>query len=1416
MRDSESIAGWFGNHGNRQVIAKARNSKSEGRKNSECQTPNPSAPGYSSSFGFRISFEPRIFGLQIPILPGATGWIQLLPLLICLAHTLCPGASRPELEQDFRNPPDSARPWVYSFWLNGNVTSNGITADLEAMKRVGIGGLLIMDVAQGTPKGPVTFNSPQWRDLFQHLCCEARRLGLQVNMNNDPGWCGSGGPWVTPELSMQKVVWTETTFRGPSHCETNLDQPEAFQHYYQDVAVLAFPTLDGDETKMTDSNPKFTLNGAEPPLDLKTKINFPQPEPGKPQFLQIEFEQPFTARQMVLDMGLAADQILHGTLQCSEDGKRFYHVSEFDAEELPLHLNFATVTAHYFRLLFKRASPDLKELTIADLELSPRMRIDHIDAKAMFVRKNQYPGPNDFPGRTAYPVVDRSLSVPRQQILDLSAKMDGSGKLVWDMPAGSWTVLRLGHTSNGTDNHPAPDGGHGLECDKLSKAGVEAVFNGFIAKLAADAKEFASGALVSTHIDSWEVGSQNWTKDFRSEFTQRRGYDPLLLLPVMTGRIVENLEISERFLWDLRETISDLLVENYAGHMRELAQQHGLRLSIEAYDGDPCEDLVYASKADEPMAEFWILPPYEMDYSCGEMASAAHVYGKRIVGAEAFTASEAEKWLYYPYAVKGYGDWAFCEGINRLVIHRYAQQPWTDPDRAPGISMGPFGLHYERTQTWWNQSRAWHEYLSRCQYLLRQGKFVADICYVAPERSPQHWKAPSSARERIGYNFDVCPADVVRNRMTVQNGRLTLPDGISYHVMVLPESETMTPGLLAKISELVKAGATVIGPRPLKSPSLSDYPACDREVTRLAGQLWGPGDGKTVTEHRLGSGKIICGKSPQQVLQEAKVTPDFDALDAPAHAALRFIHRRVSGTEIYFIANTSTQPQQGICEFRVKDRRPELWRPDTGQIEKPALYGLAGSATRVPLRLDAFGSTFVVFPAGESAEAERIVSVTRNGDALSDGQLEGSHSFSSKNRERNVSLSLYPGTNLPAGSLPDGTNTFTMAVWVRPEADIALPEEANFGKAAYSIEQNDALYPPPGHEVYHDPEHAGVGLSIGRNGVCVFEHTADYFAPILVFGVSLTTWSHVAVVYREGRPTLYLDGKLVREGLQSTFTVHSGVGVQHRRRAAPFQGELGEFVNYHRALSEEEIGQLMKNMPAPIRAATGPVIAISHKGQFQAETWLPGVYATQSASGKSRRFEVEDLLKPLEIIGPWELNFPPNWGAPRQVRLDRLLSWSEHPDPGVKYFSGTASYSKAFLVADDWTKPNQRVYLDLGKVAVMAQVQLNGTELGTLWKPPYRVEITKALKPGNNQLLVQVVNLWVNRMIGDEELPVDSERNPNGTLKEWPQWVTEGRPSPAGRYTFSSWPLWKRGARLQESGLLGPVKLIATRVITFD
>jgi hypothetical protein len=1378
-------------------------------------------------------------------------------------------ATAASLERGFRQPPDSARPWVYWFPLDGNLSSNGITADLEAMARVGIGGVLYMETDQGAPRGPAGFAGPLWRELFKHICAEAHRLGLEVNMNNDAGWCGSGGPWITPELSMQRVVWAETNLTGPGRFDGPLPQPRAAANFYRDIAVFAFPTP----------------------------------------------------------------------------------------------------ASNYV--------------------------IPHLRGKSAHTKQ-------EIPLRAGYPELAPEAVTPRAQVMDLSARLQPGGGLAWEVPAGRWTLLRLGHTSTGKDNHPAPVDGRGLECDKLSKEAAEAHFAGLMGKLVADNSRFAGAnrTLVSTHIDSWEVGSQNWTPRFREEFQRLRGYDPQPFLPVFAGRVVDSLEVSERFLWDVRMTVNELLLENYAGHFRALAHRHGLRLSIEAYDGSPTDDMAYAGRCDEPMGEFWSWAKFGAAYSCTEMASAAHVYGKPIVGAEAFTATDAERWLGHPGNIKELGDWAFCEGINRFVFHRYALQPWTKPDRPPGMSMGPWGLHYERTQTWWEKSRAWHEYLARCQFLLQQGLFVADLCFLAPETSPHQFKSPvKSGHDRPGYNFDGCPPEVVLTRMKVKDGRLVLPDGMSYRLLVLPRVPTMTPPLLRKIRDLVRDGATVVGAPPLKSPGLTGYPTCDEDVRKLTAELWGDPDTAAVDasprqtdesaalsraqpryERRFGKGRVIWGGefpafarssaeqtdplrgarwiwrregNPAQsappgpryfrkvltleagspvasatlvmtadnsfecwvngrrvgagdtftrsyamnltsllrpgpnllavaavnatqapnpagligalhiryrdgrtgqvltdttweaattapanwttdpvraegwaaamdvgplgmdpwgdveqslgsadptpdinvlarLLAQMGVPPDFAAQSSAAPAtALRYIHKRIGDTEVYFVANKYPQPEEALCAFRVTGKRPELWWPDTGRIERVAVYDEANGLTRLPLRFDPSGSVFVVFR-NARPERDRVLRIRRDGEPVLDTQWRA---FPEPRPDNNAGLS----------------GTFTLAVWARPDADTGLPGQANAGVAGLSGPRNDALFAPPGHEVYDDG-HAGAGLAVGRNGVVVLEHGADYFAPVLVCAAPLTNWTHVAVVYREGEPSLFLDGRFAGKGLKGPRLVHPGVGVKHRRAVAPFQGGLGEFALLDRALGESEVADLARTTPRPVGLISPGRIEWTRdaKGALVAAATQPGTYVLQSADGRRREFRVEAPPTTLELGGAWEVTFDPKWGGPEgPVSFARLEDWSKRPEPGIRHYSGTAVYRKRFTF-DAAGRTSPRVHLDLGQVAVMAEVKLNGRNLGVLWKPPFRVDVTDAVKRGENVLELEVVNLWINRQIGDEQLPEDSDRNPDGTLKSWPAWLAEGRPSPSGRYTFTSWRLWKKDAPLQESGLLGPVTLTAT------
>ncbi len=1172
----------------------------------------------------------------------------LAALFALLLACAWPGTCKAEpsvadsLLKGFVHPPSSARPWVYWFWLNGNITSNGITADLEAMKRVGVGGVLIMEVDQGAPVGPVGFMSDSWRALFKHVVSEAGRLGLEVNMNNDAGWNGSGGPWIKPEQSMQKVVFSETNIQGPVRFEGVLAQPETVARYYRDISVTAFPV------------------------------------PGAYRIENIK---------------------VRGAYEIGEVG-------------------FLPAT-----------------------NLPPEMVVD--------------------PAR----------------IVDLSPKMDKTGRLVWDVPPGAWRVLRAGHTSTGAENAPSPASGRGLECDKLSKEGIEAQFAGMMGKLIADVGPGAGRTLVTTHIDSWENGSQNWTPRMREEFQKRRGYDLMPLLPVLSGVVVGSLEKSERFLWDLRQTVSDLVVENYAEHLRTLAKPHGLRLSIEAY-GSPTDNQPYAGRADEPMGEFWI--GGSALTTCKEMASAGHTYGKKVVGAEAFTAGDQERWLEHPASIKALGDEALCLGINRFVFHRYALQPWKD--RRPGMTMGPWGTHFERTQTWWEWTSPWHEYLGRCQFLLRQGLFVADLCYLQPEGSPVGFRN----HEPKGYDYDVCGAEVVLERMAVRDGRLVLPDGMSYRALVLQDTDIMTPKLGRKLKELVAAGATVVGPRPRRSPSLSDYPQCDEEIRRLGQEVWDKCDGGAIKEHTFGKGRVVWGIPPEQVLSAAGVPRDFTS-----RSKLNYIHRAAGDTDFYFVANPKPYEVKARITFRVKGKTPELWWPDTGRTERAAMVNEKPEGTELLLPLGPSGSVFVVFRQAGELPADSILSVAHDGKPILPAPNRRSTLVIEKalygvlddpQRTRDVRAAVqaivdagdesFQVSQLAVGNDPANGATKTLRLEYR----------VGGGRVALTGRDSDTLQLPD-----FAPQ-----LTIQKAVYGVLDdpkRTRDVLARVRHL-VETGSYSFQVARMAEGDDPAFL----VVKTLIVDFTLN------------------GKQLTV-RGVDPETIHLARPDDPDEVREAW---VQRDRNGRVALHAWQAGTYDLKMVSGRTRSISVPTLPAPIEAGGPWEVSFAPGWGAPERLTFDKLASWSDNENQGLRYFSGTGLYRKTVTIPREMLGKNRRLSLDLGKVRVMARVKLNGKDLGTLWKPPFTLDITDAAKAGKNSLEVEVVNLWVNRMIGDEQLPDDSERNPDGTLKKWPDWVDGKQSSPTGRYTFTSWRLWKKDAVLQESGLIGPVRLISSVNVPLD
>ena len=760
-------------------------------------------------------------------------------LLILLASFCWSQVSFNELKRSFRQPPPSARPHTWWHWVNDNVTREGITADLEALAKAGVGGVQIFHVDVGVPPGPVKFHSPQWFAMFRHAVQEVARLGLEVCVHNCAGWSSSGGPWVKPEHAMQMVVTSQIKVKGPTKFDGKLPQPETRAGYYRDIAVLAFPTPKGD------------------------------------------------------------------------------------------------------------------------------LRVGDLAAKAAYRRAD-----NIVPalGKPAPP----ESVVKLKNIVDLTSKLLPYGRLIWDVPEGDWTILRIGHTPTGKDNHPATPEGRGLEVDKMSREALYEFWRNAISPLLKEAGPLAGRVFNNVLVDSYEVGCQNWTPKFPEEFKKRRGYDLLPYLPVLASYVVESVEISERFLWDFRRTSAELFSENYYGYFAELCHKHGLLFSTEPYGNGPFEDLVCGGWADIPMGEFWV-GGGAMN-SCKIAASAAHVYGKKFVGAEAFTATpERGRWQTHPYMLKALGDRAFSEGINRFIFHTTAHQPWFNV--LPGMTMGPWGSHFGRTQTWWDEAKAWIDYLTRCQHLLQQGTFVADICFFVGEHAPNSAPYRPDLKAK-GYDYDACPSEVLL-RAKVKGGKLVLPGGTSYEVLVLPGTDAMTPQLLQKIAEIVRSSVTVVGPKPNRSPSLQGYPNCDSEVQRLARAVWGKCDGRTVTENSFGSGKVYWGKPLEEVLRLKGVKPDFE-VKGKSTTVLAWIHRRAGNIDIYFVANQRERWEAVECVFRVKGKIPELWHPDTGEIEQAPAFWEEGGRTVMPIRLPPYGSVFVVFrPSAKPVDA--VIAFRHNG-----------------------------------------------------------------------------------------------------------------------------------------------------------------------------------------------------------------------------------------------------------------------------------------------------------------------------------------------------------------------------------------------------------------------------------------------------
>lgn len=1284
-----------------------------------------------------------------------------------------------DLVAQFKTSPEPAKPWTWWHWMSGNITRAGISRDLEAMKNQGLGGAVIFNVNTVTA-GPIKIFSPEWQALLKYAAQEADRIGIKLSIQNCAGWSTAAGPWITPEKSMQQLSWSETEASGSAKVNLLLPKPFARGGYYQDIAVLAFPTPADEGVRMRDAQPRITMGGKDVPEIAKLTDGDHDSAIQLDGDLLIEFPQPFTARSLNLvipRLGLNAVELS----AAAADGN-FKPVATLKmVPHTPFggclgNVSFAPVTAKSFKISLRGG----KSGPIGEVELLGGNRLNQWPAEAGFTD-----GAHPLPNMTEPASVGAVIA--RDSILDLSSQLDGDGRLNWEAPPGRWTIMRIGSTTTGVKNAPAAEEARGLELDKCSRAAADLHVDNTLGRFVENVgPELFKRVFAHYFIDSYEAGCQNWSPVLPQEFLSRRGYDLRSWLPAMTGRILNSTEESRRFLRDLRQTIGDCYADNFYGRFDERAREFGIEGSSEAYGG-PFDSVKCGGRGSLPTTEFWCEQSVESEKRVFAPASAGHLYGHKIIGAEAFT-SGSQLWQQYPGSLKTLGDYIYTSGINRFIFHRFAHQPWTDERIKPGMTLGGNGLHFDRTNTWWKPAHAWIEYLTRCQSLLQHGLYAADAVYLMPEG--ERFSSGGSPKLPAGYDFDVASADVVMNRMRVENGRIVLPDGMNYRYLVLPNNARMTPELLKKSEELIKAGATVIGSQPKLSPSLSGFPGCDAALSTLSAGLWGA-DCPAVGERHIGQGRLIWGKRFEEILSADRLAPDFTCDDAKALPLLHAIHRRSAEADIYFVAWAGNETRDITCRFRTAGKIPELWHPDTALIGDAPVWEERDGVTSLPLRLTPGASVFVVFRKPANKPVKAIPVITSAGRQVFPWPVE---------REK---------AGLAPGSLAQAQKDFAVGFRVRPLGKIALPAQSQEGVSWGG--QDFAVYPAPGHEVW-GRGHAGLGISVGQNGVAVFEHAAGHVPALLVYAGTIRPWSHLAVVVVGNRPMLYIEGKHVATGLASTMTLHANAATLNKPGQPEFTGKMSAITQVDRGLAPEEVAQLAAiPFQSPPEKLPPVELITDSKGVTSGVFAVAGDYQIRQGQNEST-LTVKPMAEAITVTGPWQLSFPSGWGAPATATFDRLISWTEHAEAGIKYFSGTASYKTRFKITpEQLADPQTRLQLDLGTVEVMAQVLVNGKDLGVLWKTPFRVEVSSFLKPGANDLEVRVTNLWVNRLIGDEQYPADAQYN-GASLVKWPEWLNDPskRPEPR-RVTFASIKPYGKDSPLFDSGLIGPVMLKTVR-----
>lgn len=1038
-----------------------------------------------------------------------------LCILVCLGLLSCnkteTSANHPSfasIEQGFRSIPDSVQTGVYWYWISDNISKEGVERDLEAMKVAGINRAFIGNIGiDGIPYGDHKLLSSEWWEVLHAALKKATELNIEIGIFNSPGWSQSGGPWVKSSQAMRYLASSDTIVAGPGRMQLTLPSVGKDE---QDVCVIAYPALDKPVAEKSWAINKKSGQSSSSVLVFDKEATV--------RTLIYRVNTPFkTTAKLWVKKGGKEELLRQFVIDRSNPALNVGFVPY-----APVVISLPETSASQFRLEMSEEGEAAGNVTLTS---SPMMeRYPEKSLAKMF--QTPLPMWDDYLWEKQPAVSDASLMVSPDAIKNVT-EFSKNGVLDWEVPEGKWGIRRMAMLPTGVTNSPAAPEATGPEIDKMSKKHVAFHFDAFIGDILKRIPEADRKTFKVVVQDSYETGGQNWTDDMISVFKERYGYDLVPYLPVLEGTVVGNPDISDRFLWDLRRLIADRVSYDYVGGLRDVCHQHGLTTWLENYGhwGFPGEFLQYGGQSDEIAGEFW------SEGSLGDIenraaSSCGHIYGKRRVWAESFT-SGGPAFGRYPYQMKQRGDRFFTEGINSSLLHVYIHQPFED--REPGLDAW-FGNEFNRKNTWFSQMDVFTGYLKRCNFMLQRGDYVADVAYFIGEDAPK-MTGICTPELPAGYSFDYINGEVLLQRASVEDGRIVLPSGMKYRLLVLPQLETMRPEILQKIKELLQAGACVIGPAPKYSPSLSDYPAADRKVQALASELWGD---QTESVRTIGKGRLFMpATSLQPVLEALNVKPD---MRVNSGTPVLFIHRATDEGDIYFISNQSENPVDINPSFRVAGKLPELWNPLTAEIRLLPEFTCADGVTTVPVRLEGFESSFIIF----------------------------------------------------------------------------------------------------------------------------------------------------------------------------------------RKKGTPVKTT-------------------------------------------------------------ARNYPVKEVL--ATVTSPWQVDFEKGKRGPEEaVTFPALQDWTESTDPSIRYFSGKAIYTNRITLDE---LPQKALYLDLGKVMVMAKVKINGQYVGGVWTTPYRLPVGDFLRKGENLIEVEVVNNWRNRLIGDASLP-EKERG-----------------------TWTNVNPWNADSPLQSSGLIGPVEIQA-------